>query len=112
MTTMKKSLLEIVGEIEIEADGILTHAQERAEEEFAEIRATVANEKATIQKRATQTSASIIHEHVRLAEEEATQITEDAKRVAVRIHDNAAKNRERALLKARALFNTLYGTSL
>lgn len=109
---MKKSLLDIVGEIEIEADDILQNAQERAKEELAEIKASVANEQVAIQERAAQTSASIINEHVRSAEEEATQITEDAKRVVATIHQNAAKNRERALLKAKTLFNTLYGTSL
>lgn len=109
---MKKSLLEIVGDIEIEADSIIAHAQGRAEEELAEIKATVQHEAAAIQQRATQTSAVIVHEHIRAAEAEAARITEDAKRIVVTIQNGAKKNRERALIKARALFNSLYGTSL
>lgn len=109
---MKKSLLEIVGDIEIEAEGIIANAQERVEEELAEIKTLVAREQAVIQERATQTSTSIINEHIRAAEEDATRIREDAKRIVVSIQIGAKKNRERALLKARTLFNTLYGTSL
>lgn len=109
---MKKSLLDIVGEIEIEADDILKNAQERAEEELAEIKAAAQHEQMAVQEHAAQKSRSIIDEHVRAAEEEAARITEDAKRIVVTVQRSAKQNRERALLKARTLFNTLYGTSL
>lgn len=112
MTTMKKTLLDSVQDIEQEASTLVKQAQERAEQEVITIRQNAMQERELVQQRAAQTSQSIIEEHLKSARAEAIHIKEESKHIVSKIHTFAQGNRERAIKKVKELCKEEYDISL
>ncbi len=112
MIVMKKTLLDSVRDIEVQAASIVQQAQHQVDDEMAMIQHNAAAERDAREKRATLQARSIIDESVRAAHIEASRILEDAKRIANKVHDIADMNRDRTLAKAKELLGKDYGIFL
>ncbi|OGY31194.1 MAG: hypothetical protein A3C02_04120 [Candidatus Andersenbacteria bacterium RIFCSPHIGHO2_02_FULL_45_11] len=112
MTMMKKTLLDSVREVEKEAAHLLQRAKEAADEEIAEIRKKADLERSAVEERAAQTTLNVIDERVRMAEEEANRIRENASKAVNEIHIVARRNRDKAIAKAKEFLRSEYGISL
>ena len=108
MIMMKKTLLHEVKDIEHEALALVAQAKEDVAQELAKIHTNVEAAKKTTELKAAQTAIAIIAERKRAAGEEAREITEQSRSIALQIHQAAEKNRSRALEKANILFRKEY----
>jgi len=112
MIMMKKTLLNEIQDLEKQAETLVSDAKEQVALKIADIRQHTEHARLGIQEKATQTSRSIIDEHMRAAKLEASEIANQSKFIVSQVQVAAQNNRARTLETAQSFFEKEYGISL
>lgn len=109
---MKTSLISQVEAIEQEATKLVADAKHTSEQDAINVSKAMTEAREAISAKADKTSAQIISEHTKQANEEAHRITKESADSAVITHNTAEKNRDKAIAKAEQLFAQEYNVPL